>query len=149
TPNPSPPRGEGRVILPFVLETGPGERYNMRGRWTRHVRHLPMWLPSRRGTWLMYRGTLLAVSVPLLLAAPARADNDKDALGKASLALQEAIQHTIRTAEPAIACILVSRSDAYQRHGQGPAPDNPGKLGSFDPDALDRHLRSMGLPEAE
>src|SRR5262249_40579043 len=39
----------------------------------------------------------------------------------------------IQEAEPAIACILVSRSDVYEKFfGQKPPADNPGKLGGFD-----------------
>lgn len=56
-----------------------------------------------------------------------------------ALALQKAMQQVIRNVEPAIACILVSRSDAYQRFGHGPSLDQPGKLGGFPPDFFDQH----------
>jgi S1-C subfamily serine protease len=42
------------------------------------------------------------------------------------------MQEVIRAAEPAIACVLVSRSDGYRQFNAMPAADNPGRLGSFD-----------------
>ena len=49
-------------------------------------------------------------------------------------ALQQTLQKTIAAAEPSIACILVSRSDAYlRRNGPKPTADSSGKLGDFDP----------------
>jgi serine protease Do len=49
------------------------------------------------------------------------------------LALQQLVQETIERAEPAIACILVSRSDAYARQwNQGPEDAERGLLGAFD-----------------
>jgi S1-C subfamily serine protease len=57
--------------------------------------------------------------------------------------LQRAVQTVIGDAEPAIACILVSRSDGYQRFGQGPAVGEPGKLGGFSPDAALRHVNAQ------
>ncbi len=70
----------------------------------------------------------------LLLVVPGMGRAD-DAL-PGVLALEKVMQKAIRDAEPAIACILVSRSDGYQRLGQGPAPESPGKLGTYDPAAL-------------
>lgn len=57
-----------------------------------------------------------------------------------AIALQEAFQEAIRLAEPSVACILVSRSDVYQRwFGETPPNDSNGKLGPFIPDYA--HLR--------
>jgi S1-C subfamily serine protease len=51
-------------------------------------------------------------------------------------ALQEATQKAIEQVEPSVACILVSRSDLYQRFGLVSAGAESGKLGGFDPAAL-------------
>src|SRR5205814_1651055 len=48
-----------------------------------------------------------------------------------TIALNQTVQAAIRRAEPSIACILVSRSDAYRKLGDFPPADDPGKLGSF------------------
>jgi S1-C subfamily serine protease len=56
--------------------------------------------------------------------------------------LQQAVQKTVRDAEPAIACILVSRSEGYQRFGQAPAADELGKLGGFSPEAALKHINA-------
>ena len=53
-----------------------------------------------------------------------------------ALALQKVMQKTIRETEPAIACILVSRSTLYQELGQGPDRLQLGKLGAFNPQVL-------------
>src|SRR5437660_1140171 len=46
--------------------------------------------------------------------------------------LEQAVQETIKKAEPSIACILVSRSDQYKQFDKGrPDPDQPGRLGDF------------------
>jgi serine protease Do len=47
-------------------------------------------------------------------------------------ALQEAVQQVIESAEPSIACILVSRSDGYKEFGAAPS-GVPGQLGPFYP----------------
>jgi len=97
----------------------------------------------------MYRFGLPCVLTALAFAV-SRADQDPDPNAlKQALALQEVMQQAIERAEPAIACILVSRSDAYQRFSQAPGSDNPGKLGPFDPQALERHPLVSGLPEKE
>jgi serine protease Do len=73
---------------------------------------------------------LRALSVLALLPACAAASGlapDRD-----PRALQEAIEQGIARAEPGIACILVSRSDAYGKMGKGPPSDTPGSLGGFD-----------------
>jgi serine protease Do len=61
---------------------------------------------------------------------PALRAADKSALRDA-LALEAAIEDAIKQAEPSIACILVSRSDAYQKIFHEPPPPNPGQLGPF------------------
>jgi S1-C subfamily serine protease len=76
---------------------------------------------------------LLGLAVVWLCAGSlAAADEDSPRL-KEALALDEAFQAAIRKAEPAIACILVSRSDVYQRWFGEPASDDPCKLGDFSP----------------
>lgn len=77
---------------------------------------------------------LLAIQV--LGAEPLCAQENNDLLVKA-LALQRITQAAIAQAEPAIACILVSRSDEYRRLGQPPGPEGSGRLGSFDANFLD------------
>ncbi len=77
--------------------------------------------------------TCLALALAVLACSPAhelRADN-KPALADA-LALEKAVQDAIQQAEPSIACILVSRSEAYRElfRDQPPA-DKPGQLGAF------------------
>jgi serine protease Do len=78
----------------------------------------------------MYRAFLLIACVCAL--APDYRSTDKTAL-KDALAIEQAVQEVINQAEPSIACIIVSRSDVYQRVFQQPAPPSPGQLGSFDP----------------
>lgn len=99
----------------------------------------------------MYRraSALLLALVLLFAAGRADADESSPALLKRAHALEQLVQRVIRAAEPSVACILVSRSDAYQRYGQGPAADSSGKLGAFDVDALDRHLRTLTLGKEE
>jgi serine protease Do len=82
---------------------------------------------------MMYRIPLiLAATWVLTLSAPRAFGQDRPAL-KEALALQEALRDAIKSAEPSVACILVSRSDWYRVHaGYEPPADNPGKLGSFD-----------------
>jgi S1-C subfamily serine protease len=47
--------------------------------------------------------------------------------------LEQAVQNAIKEAEPAVACILVSRSDVYKKLFQDEPPaDEPGKLGGLD-----------------
>jgi len=54
----------------------------------------------------------------------------QDAL-KQSLALEEAIQQITSKVEPSIACILVSRSDAYKKFDRFSDKTVPGRLGDF------------------
>lgn len=81
----------------------------------------------------MCRRVLLAVAMLLSASVAVRTD---EADVRQALALQRAVQAAIRDAEPAIACILVSRSDVYARLGQKLNPDKPGELGEFSANAL-------------
>lgn len=56
---------------------------------------------------------------------------------KDALALEEAFQDAIQSAEPSIACVLISRSEEYRRWLRSDAADIPGKLGSFSPGMSD------------
>ncbi|MFL5340794.1 MAG: trypsin-like peptidase domain-containing protein, partial [Gemmataceae bacterium] len=80
------------------------------------------------------RVCLLSLAV-LLAGTAGRAD---DAL-KQALALEEAIQQATAKAEPSIACILVSRSDAYRKFDARLGKPVPGKLGDFQPQAQRFH----------
>src|SRR5438094_3800543 len=65
---------------------------------------------------------------------------DASSLGEAQV-IDKAMQEAIRKAEPAIASIFVSRSDAYRRLlKDSPAADQPGDLGGFDPDKAKKIL---------
>lgn len=72
----------------------------------------------------------------LALAGIARAEPPAEAV-----ALQKAVHQVIESAEPSIACVLVSRSDKYARLGEG-STGAEGQLGGF---RLDRPL---GFPDA-
>jgi serine protease Do len=69
---------------------------------------------------------LAAVSL-LVLARVAAAD-----LPPEVAALQKRIHTVIETAEPSIACVLISRSAKYTEFNQGPPDPSNGKLGGFD-----------------
>lgn len=57
-----------------------------------------------------------------------------------ALALQEAFEEAIKKAEPSIACILVSRSDLYQKwFGETIDHETTGKLGTFNPETVRFH----------
>lgn len=86
----------------------------------------------------MSRLPAVGCMVFLSLAGVRSAAGDDDALGQA-LALEKAMQKAIAKAEPAIACILVSRNDEYDRYYPTPASET-GKLGSFDPAVLQKTL---------
>jgi serine protease Do len=76
-----------------------------------------------------------ALAVVFLLAGSLRVPADEPSRLKEALALQEVIQKVIDKAEPSIACILVSRSDAYkklEKPGAPPTDAAAGKLGRFD-----------------
>ncbi|HEV3263244.1 MAG TPA: trypsin-like peptidase domain-containing protein [Gemmataceae bacterium] len=82
----------------------------------------------------MYRRLSALTTAVLMcwLVNTARADQESSL--KEALALQEAVQNAIQQAEPAVACILVSRSEVYRKwFGQAPSKDQPGKLGGYDP----------------
>jgi serine protease Do len=69
------------------------------------------------------------------VAGLCRAGDDAAEL-KSALALQRVMQKVIADVEPSVACILVSRSDAYQRYGLALSSTNAGKLGGVDPRLL-------------
>ncbi len=72
---------------------------------------------------------ILAALAILVLTAAGRG---QEAVGDREIALLQArIQKTIERAEPAVACILVSRSNTYREMGQGPVDESSGKLGKF------------------
>jgi serine protease Do len=80
----------------------------------------------------MRRARLLSC-VLVLLAGTARAGEDRAI--EVLRATEARVVEATRTAAPSVACIYVSRSDAYHRApywGTGPAPDLSGKLGRFD-----------------
>jgi serine protease Do len=78
----------------------------------------------------MCRAWLGSVAIGLACAVSACADDD--AL-KQALALEASIQKVVEAAEPSVACILVSRSEAYAKFGALPLRAKPGELGGFDP----------------
>jgi S1-C subfamily serine protease len=82
----------------------------------------------------------LAAAAGLYLGL-ARGDRNEDKEPpKEALALQETLQKTVADAEPAIACILVSRSKRYGEFSSTPPAPESGKLGGFKFDyrGLDR-----------
>src|SRR5262245_65715215 len=97
----------------------------------------------------MYRVGLPCVLSAVALAVSSLARGDDKVSVKHALALQEVMQKAIEDAEPSVACILVSRSDAYQRFSQGPPQESAGKLGAFDRQLFERHPLISGLGEKE
>lgn len=74
---------------------------------------------------------LRSVVFCLLLSLPAAAHAQDKALEQ-TLALQKVMEKLLAEAEPSIACILVSRSEAYRRlAGQPAGPEASGILGDF------------------
>ena len=67
----------------------------------------------------------------LLLTLPLASFAEEKVPLRDALALQAAMERLIEQAEPSIACVLVSRSDAYAPYGAAPSADMPGKLGTF------------------
>jgi S1-C subfamily serine protease len=65
------------------------------------------------------------------MTAMALARADVPPLSKEAQAWEEARIAAIAEAEPAIACVLISRSDEYSRLGEPPSPEGSGKLGRF------------------
>ena len=85
----------------------------------------------------MPRPVVFCLPAALLLMVPGFAAGEDKALEQ-TLALQKVMQKVIAQAEPSIACILVSRNEAYRRaNGQTPSADFSGKLGDFDPNKFD------------
>jgi S1-C subfamily serine protease len=78
----------------------------------------------------------VALTVGTLLAGAQPPGIDADDLRQA-LALQRVMQRTVAEVEPSVACILVSRSDAYQRLGLAPEKSRPGRRGDVEPEFLD------------
>jgi S1-C subfamily serine protease len=97
----------------------------------------------------MYR-TPLVVGLAILLGSGGNfaLAGDPPAL-KEALALEEAMRSAIKEAEPAVACILVSRHEVYAQLGCGPTADAPGQLGAFDPDDLLRRVPFGDLRELQ
>jgi S1-C subfamily serine protease len=101
---------------------------------------------SRRPGARAYRCLGLAVLGALALFLPvALAQESDDPPEKQALALQQHVQKLIGQVEPSIACVLVSRSEDYQRFGQELSLGQPGKLGKYLPDVVERHLQKLGL----
>ena len=94
--------------------------------------------------WLLACLMLFAAGVP---RASAQDVGDPD-LVKA-LALERTMRKVIEQTERSIACILVSRSSAYEEFDQGPDRSRPGRLGAFDPAAFRRHDRYRRLTAEE
>jgi len=78
-------------------------------------------------------GLIVLVASATCLGASGNESPDKAAMIEAAEVYEKALQEVIRQAEPSVACVLVSRSDAYKKifHDEPPA-DSPGKLGAFD-----------------
>src|SRR5947209_4379858 len=89
----------------------------------------------------MHRGALIALALALAGAGIARAEDEPL---KQALALEASIQKVVEKAEVSVACILVSRSDAYAHWKQGPG-QKPGQLGRFDPDRAASADRNQNL----
>jgi serine protease Do len=96
----------------------------------------------------MARSILASLLVVAVCAARSQAQNGDPDLARA-LALERAMQKIIQQNESSIACILVSRSDAYQEFGQGPDASRPGKLGAFNINALRASPRYKQLTPPE
>jgi serine protease Do len=78
---------------------------------------------------------VILIAVIVLTQAAATQPPDDPDLQK-TLALQKVLQKVIAQVEPSVACILVSRTDAYHSLGLGPDKEHPGRLGDFDPEVL-------------
>ncbi|HEX3147376.1 MAG TPA: trypsin-like peptidase domain-containing protein [Gemmataceae bacterium] len=61
-------------------------------------------------------------------------------------ALQKLVHQVIDTAEPSVACILVSRSKEYAEFGEGPTSQSSGRLGGFN---VSRHSRLADGPRRD
>jgi len=69
----------------------------------------------------------LLVIVVAVTGVPARADEPS----AEAAAVDQAMRRVVARVEPSIACILVSRSDAYHKLFGEPASKTPGQLGAF------------------
>src|SRR5438128_644988 len=77
--------------------------------------------------------TAVTLSLLALAVASSLGRAEDPAISREVVALQKAVKQAIKSAEPSIACILVSRSDAYAQYpNYAPATDNSGRLGTFD-----------------
>jgi S1-C subfamily serine protease len=85
----------------------------------------------------MHRPAVACLLVTLVLTQTVVAQPPQEPDLQKALALQKVLHRIISDVEPSVACILVSRSDAYQALGLAPADrDHPGRLGDFDPESL-------------
>jgi S1-C subfamily serine protease len=87
------------------------------------------------------------VGLALLLCLPGRlsADDESPRLRE----IEDGFQAAIRKAEPSVACILVARSDIYQRWFGETPDDDPCKLGSFEPLRVALRVPADDLPQYE
>lgn len=74
--------------------------------------------------------SVLGLAFCFLVALPLRAENPVPPANL--LALQDALQESIASAEPAIASITISRSNDYKRYGAAPSTTDPCNLGDFN-----------------
>src|SRR4051812_41236363 len=81
---------------------------------------------------------ILAAVVPVLGPHGRAAEPTADELFKA---VERHLKTVAESAGPSVACVVVSRSDAYPKPEA--SPDRPGRLGGFDPKEF---LKSAPLP---
>src|SRR5262249_50637491 len=87
----------------------------------------------------MGRHLFVIGAVALLAITTSPNGDDKNPHLQQALALEKPVQKVIRDNEASIACIVVSRSELYERFGLASPADQPGKLGGFDRDAIQVH----------
>jgi serine protease Do len=92
---------------------------------------------------------LICAGMVMGLSAALASTAQQDTELQQALALEKTVQKVIAQSEPAIACILVSRSDLYARFGQGPRTDKSGQLGPFDAEGLKAHALFAELSAAD
>jgi S1-C subfamily serine protease len=91
---------------------------------------------------------IISLAALVLLSPAALAAEEKPANLKEPLKLlQEALKSAIQEARPSIACILVSRNEAYHKLQPMPTSDYPGQLGGYDRKKLERDF--LGLDERQ
>ena len=83
--------------------------------------------------------TLILVTLPGLAGA--------DEASREAAAVDRAVERVVARVEPSIACVLVSRSEAYHKLFGEPEAREPGKLGEFHPDRAGFRLPSAERPE--